>query len=178
MSRSKFLFSLLVLVLVASFGQASRADEIAVVNYQLILKDSSAAKSANTQLETRKKQYQAEISKSETDLQKEKQDLEKQQTILAKDAFEQRVTQFRDKATKMQNDVRQKRIVLSKAGDAALGQILQQVTAIIGEIAKEKGFKVAIASGQLLYADSSLDITAEVLKRLNQRLPSVTVKFQ
>jgi len=44
-------------------------------------------------------------------------------------------------------------------------------------MAKEKGFTLAIPSSQVLYYDSSLEISDEVLKRLNEKLPSLTVKF-
>lgn len=168
-----FLFAVLV-----SMAVPAVASDIAVVDYARVLKESSAAKSASDQLDARKKQYQSQISTEETALQKEEQELAKQQSILAQDAFKERVKQFREKAAKTQMEVRQKRIVLRKAGDAALGEILRKVTTIIGQMAKEKGFKVAAPAATLLYADPSLDITSELISRLNKEMPSVTVKFE
>jgi Skp family chaperone for outer membrane proteins len=39
----------------------------------------------------------------------------------------------------------------------------------------DKGFAVAIPSSQALYADTKLDITEEVLSKLDKELPDVKV---
>ncbi len=59
----------------------------------------------------------------------------------------------------------------------SLGDIQKVVTDIITDLAKEKGFIVAMPTSQTLYADPKLDISDEVLKRLNEKLPKFDVKF-
>ncbi len=60
---------------------------------------------------------------------------------------------------------------------ARCDEIQKAVTGIVADMAKEKGFSIAIPTSQILYADPKLDITDEVLKRLNQKLPKLDVKF-
>lgn len=150
---------------------------IAVVNIQQVMKDSTAAKSVREQLENKQKSFQSEISKKEEDLKKEDQELGKQKSVLAKDAFEAKVKSFREKATNMQKDVQSKKAMLDGAFERSLNDIQKVVTEIIADIAKEKGFAVALPTSQILYADKTLDISSEVLDRLNKKLAKLDVKF-
>lgn len=151
--------------------------KIAVVNITGIMRDAAAAKSVREQLEAKQKAYQAEIAKKEDALQKEDQELGKQRGALSKEAFEAKVKAFRDKATATQKEVAAKKATLDNAFESSIGQIQQTVTGIIAEISKEKGFVVALPTSQILYANEGLDISQEVLSRLNARLTKVDVKF-
>lgn len=162
----------------AAEGGLMASSRMAVVNVQAILRDATAAKSVRDQLEAKQKAYQSEIAKKEEALQKEDQELAKQRGTLSKEAFEQKVKTFRDKATATQKEVASKKATLDNAFENSLGQIQKTVTDIIAEMAKEKGFIVALPSSQILYADATLDISSEVLARLNQRLPKIDVKFE
>jgi Skp family chaperone for outer membrane proteins len=150
---------------------------IAVVNIQQVMKDSTAAKTVREQLETKQKSFQAAISKKEEALQKEDQELGKQKTVLSKEAFEEKAKAFRAKATDVQKDVQSKKAMLDSAFEHSLNDIQKSVTEIIADIAKEKGFSVAVPTSQILYADKNLDISADVLERLNKKLPKLDVKF-
>ena len=179
--KPQFMYALLVS---ASFAVASPAfaeaakPVIAVVNIQQVMKDSTAAKTVREQLESKQKSFQAEITKKEEALKKEDQDLSKQKSVLAKDAFEKKVTDFRVKATGVQKDVQSKKAQLDSAFEHSLNDIQQVVTEIIADLSKEKGFSIAVPTSQILYADKSLDISADVLDRLNKKLPKLDVKFE
>lgn len=150
---------------------------VAVVNVQDIMREATAAKSVREQMEAKQKAYQSEIAKKEESLQKEDQELAKQKSALSKEAFESKVKTFRDKATNAQKDVAEKKASLDRAFEHAIAQIQKTVEGIIADMAKEKGFNVAIPTSQILYAEPSMDISSEVLSRLNQKLPRVDVQF-
>jgi outer membrane protein len=171
--------TVLAMAMLAPFSLAhAQGVKIAVVNVQSIMKDSAAAKSIREQLESKQKAYQADISKQEDALQKSKQELDKQQAALSKEAFAEKVKDFQGKVTDMQKQVQSKKMTLDAAYEQSIGQIQKTVGEIIADMSKEKGFQVAVPSGQLLFADPSLDITADVAKRLNEKMPSYTVKFE
>lgn len=175
----KKIYLLAAAVLMAS-GPAAYAAEgssFAVVNIQQIMKDSTAAKSVREQLENKQKAFQTEITKKEEQLKKEDQELAKQRSVLAKEAFEEKARAFRTKATDMQKEVQSKKAMLDNGFERALMDIQKVVSEIIVEMAKEKGFTMAIPTSQILYADPKMDISAEVLEKLNKKLPKVDVKF-
>lgn len=176
---SRYIFSVLsLLILMTAPVLPAFAETVAVVNIQKIMRDSLAAKSARDQLKAKQDQFASEIKAKETGLKKEDEELSKQRSVLAPDAFEQKVRTFREKAAGVQRDAQKKQGQLNKAFNAALGEMQNTIVNIIGELAKEKGFKVAMPTNQALYADPSLDITDEVLKRLNSRLTKITINFQ
>ena len=180
MSKFSLLAATAILALSAATG--AFADEvkhtIAVVNIQQIMKDSTAAKSVREQLESKQKSFQADITKKEESLKKEDQELAKQKSVLAKEAFEEKARAFRSKATDVQKEVQSKKAMLDGAFERAIGDIQKATTDIIADIAKEKGFEIAIPTSQILYADSKLDISADVLEKLNKKLPKLDVKFE
>jgi outer membrane protein len=175
------IFATLTLAAFMAYAPAASAQDakpaIAVVNIQQVMKDSTAAKSVREQLEGKQKAFQADITKKEEALKKEDQELGKQRNVLAKDAFEEKARAFRAKATEVQKEVRSKKALLDTAFERSIADIQKATTEIIGELAKEKGFVVAVPTSQILYADNSLDISQEVLTRLNKKLPKLDVKF-
>ncbi len=178
--KSLTLYTLAAALMLAYAPAASAEDAkspIAVVNIQLIMQDSTAAKSVRDQLESKQKAFQSEITKKEEQLQKEDQELGKQRSALSKDAYEEKVRAFRNKATDVQKEVQSKKAMLDGAFERALNEIQKVVTEIIVDMSKEKGFSTAIPTSQLLYADPKLDITTEVLNKLNQKLSKIDVKF-
>lgn len=159
-----------------SFAQDAK-QPIAVVNIQQIMKESTAVKSVREQLESKQKSFQSILSKKDEEMQKEEQEIKKQKSVLSKEEFEKKAKAFSAKATEMQKDVQSKKAVLDGAFENSLNDIQKIVTEIIADIAKEKGFVVAMPATQILYSASSLDISAEVLERLNKKLPKLDVKF-
>lgn len=174
----------LALLVAASFlayapmASAAEGTTIAVVNIQQIMRESTAAKSVREQLESKQKSFQSEISKKEEGLQKDEQALAKQRGVLAKDAFEKKVAEFRKRATEVQKEVQSKKSLLDSSFERALGEIQKSVTEVIADLSKEKGFQVAVPTSQILYADSKLDITPDVMSALNKKLSKVEVKFE
>lgn len=156
---------------------ATAADKLAVVNIQIIMKDSKAANSVRDQVQTKQKQFQSELDKKEKELQEEDKELAKQRSLLSPEAFKQQYQQFRQKAATAQKEIQKKRVQLDKALGEALADIQQNVVTIVAEVAKEKGANMAISTSQVLYADPALDITSEVLTRLDKKVPKLTVKF-
>ncbi|MFO0389767.1 MAG: OmpH family outer membrane protein [Alphaproteobacteria bacterium] len=173
-----YLLATAILMATSPATLAAEGQNFAVVNIQQIMKDSTAAKSVREQLESKQKTFQAEITKKEEQLKKEDQELAKQRSVLAKEAFEEKARAFRTKATDMQKEVQSKKAMLDNGFERALGDIQKVVSDIIVELAKEKGFSMAIPTSQILYADPKMDISAEVLEKLNKKLPKVDVKFE
>lgn len=174
----KMLYILFTAVMVAYAPvAAAEGNMIAVVNIQQVMHDSSASKSASEQLESKQKSFQAELKKKDEALQKEEKELTKQKGVLSKEAFEEKTRAFRNKVTDIQKEVQSKKSLLDNAYARALNDIQTVINDIISDLAKEKGFSVAVPTSQLLYADNKLDITAEVKDRLNKKLPKLEVKF-
>jgi len=169
-----FAFTLFTL---PAFSDANAETKIAVLNIQEIMRGSTAAKAVREQLESKQKVYKGELDKLDEQLRKEDQELAKQRTVLSPEAFEQKVKEFRSKATEAQKEFQTKKGKLDNAFAGALDDIQKATYDIVSSIAKERGLQLVMPTSQLLFADPTLHVSAEVLKRLNEKLPSLTVNF-
>ncbi len=175
MKLTTLFMALMLTILPVSFANA--LEGAAVINIQDIMRDSLAAKSVKQKLEAKQKSFQNEMTAKEKELQNKEKALAGQQGKLSPAEFQAKVKSFRDSAAKAQRDVSKKKAKLDKAFADALAKIQKTVVGIVEGIAKERGVKVVLPTSQLLYADPSMDITKEVLGKLNQKLPSVKVNF-
>jgi len=173
----KFL-SLLPLLAALALATPAQADSIAFVNMEKIMHDSTAARSVKDQLESKQKSFQSEMSHKEDELNREHDELLKQRGVLSPEAFEKKAKSFRTKTDAAQKDVQSKRNMLNYAVNSSLAEIQKSILDIVAGISHDKGYTVVIPSSALLYADPKLDITNDVLSKLNSSLPKVNVSFK
>lgn len=170
-------FFLALATLLAISSPALADTTVGVVNIQKIMRDSKAANSVRNQLKEKQKSFQADLDTKEKSLLAEDQSLVKESKTSDKAAFEQKVKDFRAKAAGAQREVQTKKMQLDKAFAGALEQIQTTVIDIVKQVAAEKKLSLVLTSSQVLYTDSSLDITADVQQRLDAKLPNVQVNF-
>ena len=167
-----------VAFLFATQAQAADAPKIAIVDIQKIVAESSATKDINKQLEKKKNEFQSQINKQEEGLMKEDQELGKQKASLSAEAFDKKRKDFQVKVAGVQRDVQKKRTQLENAYTDALGKVQKTVVDIIKDIAAEKGFALAIPASQALYFQPQMDISGDVLSKLNSKLSTVSVEIK
>lgn len=158
-------------------GPAFAESNTAVVNVAKIMHDSKAATSVRNQLQAKQKSFQVDLDTKEKDLQAEGAALDKQKDTLDKATFDKKGQAFQDKVGAERRDVQTKKAALDKSFEGALEEIQKNVLDITKQVATEKKINLVLSTTQVLYADDALDVTDEVMKRLDAKLPTVAVKF-
>jgi Skp family chaperone for outer membrane proteins len=153
------------------------APVVAVIDVQRILDESLAAKSVQKQLETQRSKFQTEIEKEENDLRQAEQDLSKAHDQLTPDAYSDREQQLRQRFLAVERHVQARRKVLDQAFTDSMNEVRASLLNIVDAAAHEHGANLVLIKQQILWTDKALDITDEVLGRLNAKLPQVTVKM-
>jgi Skp family chaperone for outer membrane proteins len=151
---------------------------IAVLDVQRLLGDSLASKSIRPQIVKLRSGYQKEVRKQEGELRKADQDLARQRAILAPEAYAKRRREFEQRATAAQRAVQTRKRLLDRAFGSAMGKVRSSIIEVAAEVAKERDINIVLPKSVVLLSIKSLDITGETLKRLNKRLPSVTVTLR
>jgi Skp family chaperone for outer membrane proteins len=155
----------------------SRADTapmfIAVVDLQVILKDSKAAAGARAAVDKQGKSYQAELTRQETALQSEGQQLEQQRAGMTPDDFRKKSEQFQQKVNAARQTAAARRQQLQQMELNAMNQVQAALTETVSEVAKARNISLVLIKGAVLYSLPAFDITPEVLQKLDARLPSV-----
>jgi len=185
----RFILSLCVLLVLAvgvlrlsGGAPAVKAQELApavigIVEVQAIMREATAAKSLQEQIEARRTQYQIEISAEEERLRGVEQELARQRSILSPEAYAKRRRDFEGDVAAVQRIVVDRRRELDQAYAGGVRILQIEVTKIIEEIATKKGITLVLPQAQTLYVDKELRISREVLKLLDERLPDVKLEF-
>ncbi len=151
---------------------------IAVIDIQRIMRDASAHKGARQQLEQFRNTFQAEMAKEDEKLRGEDQELMRQRSILAPEVWDQRRQAFQSKVIEVQRRVQERSQAVDKSMAGVREQIAQQVVKILEELSAERGFNMVLDRSQMhVIIGDNIDLTVEVLRRLDQRLPSVKVNL-
>jgi outer membrane protein len=145
----------------------------AVIDYQRVLRDAAAARSIREQIEARRKTYQEEISKEEQRLHEIDKEFARQRSVLSPEDFAEKRREFEQDVTGVQRKVQERRRELDRLSAAALNEVKQALIAIVTSIAEERGFNLVLPSSEVLFFARSLDLTEEVLAKLDARLPQV-----
>ena len=171
-----------VAVAVLSIGASSiaaaqdRSPSIGIVDVQKILRDSQASRSLQPQIEKLRKNYQSSLRKREAELRKASQELQRQRAILSPQAFAKRRNAYEETARKAQVDFQQRKRQLDDVYGAAMRTIQKSMVVAAAKVAEERKFDIVLPKSLVLLADQKLDITGEVLRRIDKSLPSITLE--
>ena len=160
-------------------GVPARAQEmslsVAVIDVQRVLRKSTATKSILPQLEGIKRSYEKEIRQQEKELRAANQDLLRQRAILTPEAYNERRKKFERRAGDAQRNLQNTKRTLDQAVGRARNKVRRALMMIAQEIAKERSLNLVLPRSAILVMEMKLDITTEVIKRLDKRLPSVAI---
>jgi Skp family chaperone for outer membrane proteins len=150
---------------------------IAVIDSQRILRESAAFKQVRKQLEEVRSKYQSESSREDDRLRKEQEEIENQRKsgILPPDKYEARRREFENKVIEVQRKFRDRGQQLERSFGGARNELGKAVHKIVTDIAAERSFNVVLDLAQMTYSAPELDITTEVLRRLDQNLPKISL---
>lgn len=147
----------------------------AVIDYQRILRDSKAARTIRDQVEARRKLYQDEIAKQEQRLHELDKELARQRSVLTPEAFAEKRRDFESQVAEVQRMVQERRRQLDQAAAAALNDVRSAMIDIIGELADVRGFNLVLPTSGVLLFSPRIDLTDEVLSRLDAKVPTIKV---
>lgn len=148
---------------------------IAVLDIQIIHRDSLAGKDIVVQLEKYRASYQTEITKDEESLRNQEQELGRQRTVLTPDAFAERQRQFQTRVADVQRKVQERSRQLDRSHAVARNELGRVVLQIIAQVSQSRQFNLVLDKAQVPFVHSSLDITDLVMEELNRRHPKVAV---
>jgi outer membrane protein len=150
---------------------------IAVVDVQAVMNGAEAAKGIKAQIDKVRTSYQQTLQGKNEELRKLDEDLQRQRSLLAPEAYQQRQKEFDQKVAEAQREIQVRRSKIEQALGKAMQHVEGTVKQIVDQIAKESGFTLVLPKAAVIHAEPEMDITREVLKRLNAKLPSVTVNI-
>ena len=172
-----------MLVLQTSFVRAQVSSELepvslAVVDFRGVLAKSEAARNIRSAVDKKRQELRKYFLEVENSLRDEQKDLSKKRSIVTAEAFEQRARNLKEKAQSAQKLAQTSNQKLKKSFDQAMDKVQKELLKIVAEVAEETGVGVVLFRSAIVIAVKKLDISKEVLQRLNRKLPEVKVRFE
>lgn len=116
------------------------------------------------------KNFESQVKGKDAERQKfvdEIRKLKDEQALLSDKAKAEKQTTIDDKIKNLQEFDRRVRDDLIKQRNQMLGEIQKDIDGVISAYAKEAGYDIVLIKQTVLFGGSDLDVTAEVIKRLN-----------
>ena len=162
----------------AALAQAAApaaATSIIVVDMARVASDSAAGKSGQTQLKTKLDSLQARGKSLSDSLRTEEETLLKarQANTMAPEAFQAKVKDLQTKQNNARTELGNREQELQRSNAFVNQQIFNAVGPIIQAVMRERNATVVLARDAALAVSPTLDVTAEVIRRLDAALPRV-----
>ena len=157
------------------FTQSKSAVKIAIIDTEVIMKESLAGKSLIKQLskiDDSNKKYFLEYEKR---LKLEKEKISSQINILSKEEYDKKVLILNEDFKKYQNEVRDKLELTKSKRDKALKQILIELNVLLSNYSNENELTFIIDQKNIIIGRTDLNVTSEILKLIDLKLKKVSL---
>ncbi len=138
--------------------------KIGYIDLARVFDEYSKTKNFDKSLDEKGKAKEAERKKLVDDLRK----LKDEQALLSDKAKAEKQPAIDETVKALQEFDRKTRDELIKERNDKIGEILKDIEKIVTDYSKEQGYDIILNSRMLLYGTETLDLTLEILKRLNK----------
>ncbi len=176
MIRKSFFVAIFSMALFTTHANLYAQTTIAVVDVDAVMSQSLAAKSIKKQVEKKRDSFLASVKKEEDKLRKEMKSLEAKRDKMSKEEFVKKAQDFEKRRLDARNEIQKKKAKLDKSYSAAMNTLLKVIFEVCEAIAKEQKIDLIITKQNIIVGSKSLNITDKVMKRMNKKLPKLTLQ--
>ncbi len=169
---------LFVVFLSSSNAENFPNTSVGVLDLNKVLLDSKAAKNAAEQIDKIAKEIENELISSDEDMVREQNKLVEAQSIMAPEAFDVKRKEYEEKVRNYNIERQNKLVSIDRLIESSRNEILNYLKPILEEISQTKGITVILEKGTVLLNADSMDITDEVIKKLNKDLPKIEISLE
>ena len=168
MRANRVVLAILMVLALAGSVEAQASLKIGYIDSQAILDQDPAARQAQRQFEASLATYQSEVQQLGEELQRLIEAYEQQQAMLSEDAKANRQEQIRLRQTEYQRRIQELEQQATLRQAELVEPVMERISSIIDAMRAEGGYSIIfdVAAQGIISADPSLDLTPEVIRRL------------
>ena len=159
-------------------SHSMEVQRIGLADLNGILRAADANVKVRELLDTQRQKFQDEFSLVETELQQTERDLMSKRELLSTEEYEKQIKAFQARVTQLQQDIQKKRQAIDNAYQKAQSDIRAEALSIITEIARDMNLDLVLNRDASLIFLPHLNISDEVLTRLNERTKNARIEIQ
>lgn len=160
-----------VVVTVSVSWAADPPIRLGFVDLQIVITQSKEGQTAMDVVKKEAAEKQKEISAKEAEIKQMDADLQKQTSALSEATKKEREEEIRRKLRDLKRVTEDFNRDLAKREGEMVNDLLKDVTSVIRDYGKEKGYALIVEKGQsgVIYGNDAADLTKEILERYNRR---------
>jgi len=162
----------------APSSPSMEVQRIGLADLNGILRAADANVKVRELLDTQRQKFQDEFSLVEAELQQTERDLMSKRELLSADEYDRQIKAFQARVTQLQQDIQRKRQAIDNAYQKAQSDIRAEALSIITEIARDMNLDLVLNRDASLIFLPHLNISDEVLTRLNERTKNARIEIQ
>lgn len=172
-----FVAIFLLLSAVSAPAQSQQAAVVVgIVDTDKVDRESKAGKSIRAQFDKLKKKFEDGVNAKLKAFREEEKKLIAQKGSLSAEEFEKKKNELNKKGDEIQKSLADQQRKLESDTAKARGKIFDTMAVVVQEVAKQHGMTLVVTRAAALVYDSNYEITDEVLKGLDKKLPSLQVQ--
>ncbi len=148
---------------------------IAILDVQSVFQNAAAVKSIQVMMRTYIEAYRAGTQREEEEIRAAQQELAGKRESLSDEQYEAERRKLEQRLLEAQARVQERKRGLDETQQQGMNAVQSALNTIVTEIASEKGITLILRKDQTVLNATALEITDEVLERLNARLPEIEV---
>lgn len=151
----------------------SYADLPRYLDFKYVLNNSEAGKKAQSFLKKKLEDGFSKIKDKEKKIQDQEKKIISQKKIITSEEYKNKINNLRSNVQSLQKERSNLLETVAKQRSKARNELLKNLNPIIQEYMQENKIRMVIDKKSLLLADENLDITKEIIIRLDKKLKSI-----
>lgn len=165
-----------VLVMGGIAPAQAQAMKMAVVDIQAAMVQSKAGQSIQKQVTEQRKALDADADKIEAELMATQKTLTAEREKLAPEDFMKKNTELQKKAMESSQSLQARDAQIKRSAAVTMGDLARKLAEVANDVAKAGKYDLLLSRQAVVAAPGSSDITAEVIKALDAKVPDMKLK--
>jgi Skp family chaperone for outer membrane proteins len=149
---------------------------VGVVDVEKVLRESKAGKSIKAQYDKQRDAFKAEVNKQLKAFRDQEKKLLAQKDKLSPEEFNKKTADLNNQGKETEATLAQRERQLDENTSKAQATIFENLRVVTRDVAAARGMTLVVTKTAALVYSPSYEITAEVLKALDAKLPSVKLQ--
>jgi len=145
------------------------------LDFKYILNQSDAGKKAQTFLKNKLEKGLKNLADKQKKIQEEEKKIISQKKVLEATEYKKKVSDLRQKVSLLQKERSTLLNSVAEQRNKARDELLKNLNPIIKDYMNEKKIRMVIDKKSLLLADENLNITKEIISRLNKKIKTINL---
>jgi outer membrane protein len=161
--------TIIIIIFVSQHAFGADVAKIGVIDLQKILETSATGKFIQSELKKQKDKMEADLKKKGAEIENIRKRLERESMVMGKEKREEKERESRIKINDFKSLQKKYRSDLQKLEGKLMNELKDDIEEIVNEIGKKEGYLLIINKLGVEYSPSSIDVTDNVIGKLNKK---------